>query len=155
MARERYGKQPPVDPFGSFNFRLELGGKVEAGFSECSGLDSETDIITYRNGDDDMTVRKIPGLRKTSNLVLKRGLTASTTLWDWRLDVMTGKLERRDVSVVIYDDSNTKEVARFNLSNAWPVKWVGPTLNAGENHVAVEQLDLAHEGIAKIEMKSS
>lgn len=147
MARARYSKQAPADPFGAFNFRLELGGTVEAGFTECSGLDSQTEIIPYRNGDDEMTVRKIPGLRAFSNLTLRRGMTASLTLWEWRMKIMTGNLDRRDISVVIYDDSNTKEIARFNLRNAWPCKWVGPAFNAQENGLAVETLELAHEGI--------
>ncbi len=153
MARERYSKQAPTDPFGAFNFRLELGGNIEAGFSECSGLDAETDIISYRQGDDEITPRKIPGLRKFSNITLKRGMTGSKSLWEWRLATMTGKVERRDVSIVIYDDANLKEVARFNLRNAWPCKWVGPTLNASENQLAIETLELAHEGIDAVEVQ--
>lgn len=147
MARERYSSDPPVDPFGAFNFRLELGGEIEAGFMECSGLDSETELIQYRNGDDDITPRKIPGLRRFGNITLRRGITTSTTLWDWRLQAMVGHLERRDVSVVLYDDSGQSEVARWNLRNAWPVKWQGPTLNATANEIAIEVLELAHEGV--------
>ncbi|MDB4895691.1 MAG: hypothetical protein JWN15_1953 [Firmicutes bacterium] len=153
MARARYGRQGPVDPFGAFNFKLELGGTIEAGFSECNGLDSETDVIAYRNGDDEITVRKIPGLRKFGNITLKRGLTASLTLWKWRMDTMSGKLDRHDISIVMFDDSGTKELVRFTLRNAWPSKWVGPTLHASDNGVAVETLELVHEGIDDIETK--
>ena len=94
----------PFDPFGSFNFIVEIEGITSAGFSECTGLDTETDIVEYREGADDITVRKLPGLKKFSNVTLKRGVSTNTELFDWRKSVMDGAIERKNVSIVLYDE---------------------------------------------------
>ena len=76
------------DPLASFNFLVEIEGVTEAGFSEVTGFDQESEVIEYREGNEDITVRKIPGLKKFSNVTLKRGLTNDKSLWDWRKKVM-------------------------------------------------------------------
>jgi phage tail-like protein len=78
------------DPFGAFNFLVEIDGVMKGSFSEVSGLDAEIDPIEYRTGDEDITVRKIPGLRKYSNITLKRGLTLDHSLWDWMKQGLDG-----------------------------------------------------------------
>lgn len=138
MARE--------DPYGAFNFLVEIDGVDVAGFSEVSGLESETDIIEYRTGDEVGTVRKLAGLSKNHNVTLKRGVTDSTELWDWRKSVIDGQLERRSVSIVLLDHSRS-EVARWNLYEAWPCRWEGPEFNAKTSEVAVESIEICHEGI--------
>ena len=143
MARRK------TDPLGSFNFLLEINGVQAAGFSEVTGLDSETDIIEYREGNEEITVRKLPGLRKFANVTLKRGLTSDLALWQWRQNVMNGKIERQNVTITVNDESREKAVL-WDLRDAWPSKWTGPELKANANEVAIETLEFCHEGITKM-----
>ncbi|MBA2616061.1 MAG: phage tail protein [Actinobacteria bacterium] len=133
-----------VDPYDAFNFFVELDGIVSASFSEVTGLDSETDVIEYRTGDMRLAV-KIPGLHRWSKIVLKRGLTKNLDLWNWREQVIAGKPERRNGSIVLLSADQTP-ILRINFRNGWPCKWEGPTLNAGTSEVAIETLEIAHEG---------
>ena len=136
------------DPFHSFRFLVEIDGITRAGFRECSGLDSSQDPVEYREGSDSATARKLPGLNKYSNISLKRGVTDDSELWKWRKQIIDGKVERKHGSVVLQDDAG-QEKARWNFTNAWPTKWTGPTFNATANEVAIETLDLAHEGVER------
>ncbi len=143
----------PFDPFGSFNFVVEIDGITSAGFSECTGLDSESDAIDYREGNEDIVVRKLPGLKKFSNITLKRGVSTNSELWDWRKTVMDGVIERKNCSVILFDErgvSGGGERVRWNLQNAWPSKWVGAELKASASEIAVETLELTHEGITEM-----
>ena len=135
------------DPFGRFNFLLEIEGITQAGFSEVSGLTNETEVIEYREGGDKVnTARKLPGLTKYGNLVLKRGVTTDNSLWNWRKTVIDGAVERRSGSIILLDESR-KEILRWNFYNGWPCKWEGPALKAKSNEVAIETLEIAHEGL--------
>ena len=134
------------DPFGAFNFLVEIDGVMKGSFSEVSGLDAEIDPIEYRTGDEDITVRKIPGLRKYSNITLKRGLTLDHSLWDWMKQGLDGKVIRTTMSVTLLDEAR-QPVLRWNVREAWPCKWEGPDLNAKGKNVAIETLEICHEGI--------
>jgi phage tail-like protein len=135
------------DPYKSFNFIVEIDGIPSAGFTECSGLSTETTVIEYREGSDKTnSVRKLPGLHKYNNITLKRGLTSNRDLWNWRKSITDGTVDRRNVAIILLADDRT-EVARFTVSQAWPCKWVGPALNAKGNDIAIEELELAHEGL--------
>jgi phage tail-like protein len=134
------------DPYRAFNFRVEIDGVAVAGFTEVSGLDSETAVIEYRAGDDRNTVRKLPGLTKYGNLVLRRGVTRSAELWNWRRTVVDGKVERRNGSIVLLDEARD-EVLRWNFVGGWIAKWQGPILNAAADTVAIETIEIAHEGL--------
>lgn len=134
------------DPYSSFNFLLEIDGMDVAGFSECSGLTMETDPIEYRNGDEDITVRKLPGLKKFTNITLKRGWTQDKSLWEWRQTVMDGTTERKGGSIVLLDEAR-KEALRWTFREGWPVKLEGPTFNAKNNETAIETLEIVHEGL--------
>lgn len=141
------------DPFGSFNFTVEIDGITSAAFSECTGLDTETDVIEYREGSEDITVRKLPGLKKHANVTLKRGFSTNSELFDWRKTVMDGVIERKNVSIVLYDETGVtggSERIRWNLQNAWPSKWVGAELKANANEIAIETLEICHEGITEM-----
>src|SRR5689334_20360938 len=109
------------DPYAGFNFQVEIEGVTVAGFSECSGLNMETDVIEYRLGSEDITVRKLPGLKKFGNITLKRGFTASKDLWEWRKLVMNGQTKRRSGSVVLLNEER-KEALRWNFREGWPRK---------------------------------
>jgi phage tail-like protein len=137
------------DPFRGFKFRVEIDGIQRAGFREASGLDASQDPIDYREGDDKtMTIRKLPGLKKFSNIVLKRGITDDMDLWKWRKQVMDGKIKdaRKHGSIILMDDEGNDK-ARWDFVEGWPTKWTGPSFNATGNEVAIETLELAHEGI--------
>jgi phage tail-like protein len=136
------------DPYKSFNFRVEIDGIARAAFSEVSGLESETAVIEYRLGGEASTVRKLPGLTKYGNLVLKRGITQDPELWNWRKAVVDGNIERRNGSIILLDDDRA-EVARWNFVNGWPCKWDGPAFNAKSNDVAIETIEIAHEGLER------
>jgi phage tail-like protein len=135
------------DPYKAFNFLVQIDGVTRAGFSEVSGLDSETVVIEYRSGGENV-VRKLPGLTKFGNIVLRRGVTQDDELWNWRQSVVDGNVDRRNGSIVLLDDQRT-EVVRWNFRNGWPCKWEGPGLNAKTNEVAIETVEIAHEGLER------
>ncbi|HEY5955038.1 MAG TPA: phage tail protein [Polyangiaceae bacterium] len=137
-----------VDPYRSFNFLVEWDGIVQAGFQECSGLDASTDPVDYREGNDPNHVRKLTGLNKFSAITLKRGVTDSTEMWEWRQTVIDGKTARKNGSIVLLDESGA-EKRRWNFFSAWPSKWTGPSFNSTGSTVAVESLELTHEEIKK------
>jgi len=135
------------DPYAQFNFQVEIDGIVVAGFSEVSGLTTDTNIIEYREGSDNVgTVRKLPGLMKYTNIVLKRGWTANTNLWTWRKKVIDGKTQRTTGAIILLDESR-QPALRWNFTAGWPSKWEGPALNAKTSEVAIETLEIACEGI--------
>ena len=134
------------DPFAGHNFLVESAGLLRAGFSECTGLTSENDPIDYREGTDELTARKLPGLRKQGNVTLKRGVAVGQDFYEWRKSVLDGNIDRRDISIVLLDELRTERV-RYNLTAAWPCKWTGPELKGAANEVAVESLEICHEGV--------
>jgi phage tail-like protein len=138
------------DPFGAFNFLVEIDGVTTTSFSEVSGLDAEIEPIEYRTGDEDTTVRKIPGLRKYSNITLKRGFTPDLSLWNWMKQGLGGKVMRANMSITLLDGAR-QPVLRWNVREAWPCKWEGPDLNAKGNDIAIETLEICHEGIELVE----
>jgi phage tail-like protein len=137
-----------TDPYRSYSFLVEIDGLIQAGFQECSGLDSSTDPIEYREGSDPIHVRKLPGMTKFMPISLKRGITDSDELWKWRQSVMQGQAQRRNGSIVLLDDTGTERL-RWNFLEAWPSKWTGPSFNATGNAVAVETLEITHEELVK------
>ena len=137
-----------VDPYRSFNFLVEIDGITQAGFQECSGLDSTTGSIDFRLGDDPMHVRKLTGLNTFTAISLKRGVTDSDELWKWRQTVVDGKADRRNGSIVLMDEKGAEKV-RWNFSNAWPSKWTGPAFNSTGNSIAVETLEITHEELTR------
>ncbi len=136
---------PGADPFGAFHFHVEIEGITRAAFVEASGLDSESTVIEYRTGDT-VTTRKLPGLTKFANIVLRRGVTTDRELWMWRKTVVDGQVQRRAGSIVLRNAAG-EELLRWNFREGWPCKWQGPLLNAAVNAVAIETLEIAHEGL--------
>jgi phage tail-like protein len=141
--------KPPhqPDPYATYNFYVEWNGIIHAGFQECSGMGSTQNAGEYREGTDPLTVRKLPGLITYDNVTLRRGITNNKELWDWREKIMKGNVERREVSIVLLDDTGAEKI-RWNLTSCWPVTWSGPEFNATSDEVAVETLEFAHEGIS-------
>lgn len=137
-----------IDPYLNFNFLVEIDGITRAAFHEVSGFDSTIDVIEHREGGKNTTPLKLPGMTKHSNIVLKWGMTDDQELYRWHRDVVKGTVLRRNGSIVLLDRRG-QEVARWNFFNAWPAKWDGPDFNAEGNDVAIETLELAHEGVER------
>lgn len=135
------------DPLASFNF-IVIVEDMRAGFSEIGGLATETDIIEYREGNEDITVRKIPGKRKYTNISLKRGYTPDgKDLWAWRKSVMEGRTQRKGGTISLLDESR-KVALTWEFSEGWPSKWAGPAFNAKNNDIAIEEMEICVEGLA-------
>lgn len=138
-----------ADPYLGFTFLVEIKGIAVAGFMEVSGLQVEVEVHDYREGGVNEYMHKLPGpTRYPSNLVLKRGITDVDTLWRWHQDVTQGKVERKNGSIVLLDSAG-EEKWRWNFVGAYPVRWVGPDLRASAAEVAVETLELVHQGLSK------
>ncbi|WP_413935795.1 phage tail protein [Nitrospira sp. BLG_1] len=136
-----------TDPFRSFNFRVEIDGLTVAAFSEVSGLTAEGDAVDYREGTDAINnVRKLTGLRKYANLMFKRGYVQDNSLWQWYQQIANGENIRRNGSVILMNEAHA-DVMRWNFENAWVNKIEGPGLKAIGNEVAIESMELVHEGL--------
>ena len=136
------------DPLRNFRFRLEIGGISEAHFSEVTGFDISTDAIDYREGDEPRHVRKLPGLNKYGNVTLKRGVTYSMDIYNWHKSIVDGKTDRKTVAIVVLDEEG-KDKARFQITEAWPIKYDPMDLNAKGNDVSIETLELVNEGVIR------
>jgi phage tail-like protein len=135
------------DPFRSFNFHIQIDGVPLGAFSEASGLTAEGDAVDYREGTDlQNNVRKLMGLRKYTNITLKRGYTPDGSLWRWYENIANGAADRRNVTIVLMNEAH-EPVMRWHAENAWVNKIEGPSLKASGNEVAVESVELVHEGL--------
>jgi phage tail-like protein len=135
-------------PYLNFRFIVEIQGLIIGGFSEVSGLQAETDVETVEEGGVNDYVHKLPKKTKYPNIILKKGLTDSDALWKWYQDVVQGKISRKSGYIILIDNEGN-EKWRWNFIEAYPVKWSGPELKAESNTVAVESLELAHNGLKK------
>jgi phage tail-like protein len=135
------------DHIGAYNFKIEIDGVTQAAFKAVDGLDSETEVIEYQDGDD-LTLRKRPGQTRYSNIILKRGYVNTEELWHWRKAVMEGRVERKSGSVIICDDSGN-EIMRYNFFEGWPCKWRGFDLDGRNSSTAVEEIEIAVERLER------
>jgi phage tail-like protein len=135
-----------VDPYTNFDFLVEIDGVTKAGFSECFGLDVTVDVIEYREGGEVGTVRKLPGLVHYAPIVLKRGITQDRSLWNWFKAVVDGEIIRASGTITLLDTARNP-VLRWNFREGWPSKWEGPRLGAKSGEVAIESLEIQHEGL--------
>ena len=108
---------PRTDPYRNCNFLVEIDGLTQAGFADCSGFGANTDPIEYREGGENTTVRKLPGLTKYNNITLKWGLTDSKELYDWHRKVVKGDVQRKNGSIICLDLQGQEKV-RWNFYNA-------------------------------------
>ena len=135
------------DPFGKFNFVVEIDSLYAGGFQEVTGLGSEVEVSEYREGGVNGHIHKFAGpIKYSSNLVLKRGVTDVKALFQWYWDVMQGTVERKNVTVLLLDNEG-QEQYRWVFEKAYPVKWVGPDFRSTASEAAVETLELAHCGL--------
>jgi len=135
------------DPYLNFNFLVEIDGVTAAGFSEADLPEARIEAVAYREGADKTNaVRLLPGRIEYGPLVLRRGFTGDPTLFQWWRSVAEGNPDRRNVVVILRDESG-QEVSRWMFPQALPVKYLGPSLQALGNDVAIETLELATEGM--------
>jgi phage tail-like protein len=144
---------PEVDPIVSSWFGVEFQGQVVGAFRECSGLGSENEVVEYKASGPkgEYVIKKVPGRMKWNNVTLKRGITDAMDMWKWRKLVEEGKIKdaRKNGSIVMFS-SQGQEIARWNFVNAWPSKLTGPTANATNNEVAIEEMEITHEGYERV-----
>ena len=149
-------EQKPVrsqDPLRAYRFKVEIDAIVQAGFSEVTGVAAEVEVEDVWEGGNNYYHHKLPKAARQNNLTLKKGLTDSDELWQWYLATIKalggeGKLQRKTLHVVLYDTDGTTEMWRWRMDGAYPVKWTGPEFKADGNAVAVETLEIAHNGVS-------
>jgi phage tail-like protein len=136
-----------LHPKTGYHFQVEWGGQ-NINFTEVSGLNIEHEVIEYRDGGDrNNSVQKLPGMRKFTNLVLKRGIMENDQeFYNWIQEVSAGQNFRRDVVIKLLNERHEPTIS-WKVRNAWPCKYSGPNLNASANEIAIESIELAHDGI--------
>ena len=149
-----------IDPYKGYNFLVRLLGstsqlattaqeilnQVAAGFSECSGLETTLELEPYQEGGNNGTVLQFPTRVTWGNIRLKRGLAVSDELWNWHYGFVEGRGLRRDGLIILLNDLQLP-VKIWQFKRGLPAKWTGPSLNAAQNQIAVEELEIAHEGL--------
>jgi phage tail-like protein len=142
------------DPLRNFRYRLEIDSITQAGFSEVAIAETTVEAIDYREGTDPPHVRKLSGLTKYGNITLKSGVTVGANaldLFKWHADVSAGQVkDKRKRVVIVVQDEEGSDRARFVVSEAWPVKYDPSDLNAKGNEVMIELLELANEGVERV-----
>ena len=137
-----------VDPYQAFKFVIEIEGILTGGFSECSGLQVETEFHDYREGGVNDYEHKLATLTTYGNLVLERGMTDDYLL-SWHQDVVDGIVKRRTVTIIVNDETGARETLRWLVQDAYPVKWTGTDLDAASGGVLAESVELTHQGFRR------
>jgi phage tail-like protein len=142
------------DPLVAFKFGLEIEGKLSGFFTQVSGIGSETEVISHKvvnSKTGETLIQQVPGRLSWTPVSLKRGVTSSMDIWEWRQKVVEGKVDsaRTNCSIVAYNQEQ-KEIARWNFENAWPSKVVGPEMDAGSANYMVEDVTIVHEGVLRV-----
>lgn len=153
LPRSGPSKQPAAekarsaDPHLGLRFWVDINKIEVAGFSECSGLTIETEVFEYAEGGLNTYTHKVPVRVKYGNITLKHGMDSGQELFAWYEEILGGKMTRRDISIIMYGPENTNPIRQWKLKNAFPVKWSGPDLKSDSGSIAIETLELAHEGL--------
>ncbi len=134
-------------PLPKFRFEVDLGGNV-ASFQEVSGLDAETQIVEYRQGNSvEFSTIKMPGIKKYGNVTLKKGICRKDNkFWDWYDQIAMNTVKRGPITIALLDEAGAATMV-WALANAWPTKITGTDLKSDGNEIAVETIEIAHEGI--------
>ncbi len=140
-----------IDPYRGFRFKVEIEGIQTAAFSEATVPDTSSDSVDYREGTDPPHQKKLSGLVKYGNITLKKGLTDSMELYNWRKTVeQSGAAKaRKNISLILVDEEGNNK-ARWDVVEAWPVKYDPSDFSAKGNEVSVETLEIVHEGITRV-----
>ena len=141
QAQER----PDATALPAFLFHVEIGGVDLGFFKSVTGLGVENEVLEFRDAD---VIHKVPGVKKYPNIVLKRGFTGSSGFFNWVSSFKNGSA-RVDGAIIMLSTGLT-EVARWQFHNGFPAKWQGPELDASKNEIAIETLEIAHEGLTMV-----
>jgi phage tail-like protein len=137
-----------LNPFRAFNFFVEIEGILAGGFSECSGLQVETETKDYPEGGLNDYVHHFRGRTIYQPLVLKHGLSMIDGLWRWHQDVIQGTVERKNGTIYLLNRMHLP-VMWWDFKGSFPTKWTGPDLRADSNSIAFESVTLAHQGLSR------
>jgi phage tail-like protein len=140
--------QNAIWPLPSFSFQVSWGSQQKIAFQEVSGLDAETQVIEYRHSNSkDYSTIKMPGIAKYSNVTLKKGIfVKDNTFWDWYSKISMNTYPRTTVVIQLLDEKQAPTMT-WTLKNAWVTKVSGPNLKSDGNEVAIETIEVAHEGL--------
>lgn len=135
-------------PLPKFHFSVDIGDQKDLAFQEVTGLETETQIIEYRGGNSkQFATVKMPGISKVGNVTLKKGIfVKDNKFWDWYSQISMNLIKRVPVVIKLLDEKGNPTMV-WTLQNAWPTKISGTDLKADGNEVAVESLEIAHEGL--------
>ena len=146
------GMREFIEPQGGFLFVLEVDQRWVAHFNECSGIKNTTEVYEIQEGGPNTRTHKLPGQTRWENIVLKYGMSSDTYMIEWRNLILSDQFNnttektRRNASIIVLDN-DLSEIRRFNIKNAWPVSYEGPGLNAAGSDLAIETVEIAHEGV--------
>lgn len=136
-------------PYVSFRFRIEIDNVIAGGFTECSGLQVETEVEEHREGGLNEFSHKLPKGAKYGTITLKRGFIDGTDLWDWNQKVIAGQTQqRKNLSIILLDGTGNDKI-RWDVRDALPVKWSSSEFKSDGNTVMVETLELVHHGFVR------
>jgi phage tail-like protein len=139
-----------VDPYRNYNFRIEIDGVEQGHFAECHGLAARIRPIRYREGGVQGAVRVIPGQVEYGELTLRYGLTDSQELWAWFQLCIEGRVERRNVTLVVLSPDSAVDAVRWDLNECWPCEWRGAPLEGLGNEIAIESVTLVYERLNRV-----
>ena len=138
----------PWDPYGEFNFEVEIDGIMVGAFQKCGGLSYEADVIAYRDSMD-AYVKYRPGLKRFGRITLTKGYIGSTVLWDWCNAIMRGRIDRRSGAIHLYGDQLGAPEMTYRFLDAWPSKWKGFQFDGQGNGTLVEEIELVTEAVMR------
>ena len=140
-------------PYRNARFLLEFDDLVKAGFSSITIPETSTETVEYREGNDPPTSRKLWGLTEYTSITLESGVTDdSIELFEWRQLVEQGDLDaaRQDIAIIVLDEEGNPG-PRWEFRRAWPTSYDAPELSASDSEVAIETLEIEHEGMERVE----
>lgn len=147
MADDGSAQSANVWPMPKFHFQVKWDDVVMQ-FQEVTGLDIEAQIIEYRAGDSkEFAPVKMPGLVKTSNVIMKKGVyKGDNKFWDWYAEIKMNTIKRKAVTISLLDETGAPTMV-WTLKNAWPTRITGTDMKSDGNEVAIETIEIAHEGL--------
>ncbi|MBX9895057.1 MULTISPECIES: phage tail protein [unclassified Nitrosomonas] len=147
MADDGSAQSTTVWPMPKFYFQVKWDSQVMR-FQEVSGLDIQSEEIKYRHGDSpEFSVIKMPGMKKFGNITMKKGIfKGDNKFWDWFKQIKMNTIKRLPVTISLLDEGG-KATMVWTLTNAWPTKITGTDLKSEGNEVAIESIEIVHEGL--------
>mgnify|MGYP000998002090 FL=1 len=147
MADDGSSQSTTVWPMPKFYFQVKWDSQVMS-FQEVSGLDIQSEEIKYRHGDSpEFSVIKMPGMKKVGNITMKKGIfKGDNKFWDWFKQIKMNTIKRLPVTISLLDEGG-KATMVWTLTNAWPTKITGTDLKSEGNEVAIESIEIVHEGL--------